>query len=154
MNFVVKSFLEDKTTTYELVYLDTLYNLGPIYTHLKEYKEAYKVYKALLDYVQEYKIDINEKIIENVTKECQELLSVIQNQGSSENNKQVPYSSSKKKKTLRGKPYQRLKIVSAQEQKEKMEQLWKGMEENKMDIEEGSKWYLISTVWFNQWKEW
>lgn len=35
-----------------------------------------------------------------------------------------------------------------------MEKLWAEMERKKIQIEEGSKWYLISCNWFNQWKEW
>lgn len=76
---------------------------------------------------------------------------------SGDSNKNVPYptgQTNKKKGTLRGKPYQRLQNIPREEQKEKMEELWQAMEEKKMDIEEGSSWYIISSEWFNKWKEW
>lgn len=107
---------------------------------------------SFLDFVDENQLKISEQTIYQVRNDCQELKEVAKSSGGK--GKQVPYASTKKGKTLRGKPYQKLKEIPANEQRYKMEKLWEEMETNKMDIEEGSKWYLISTVWFNQWKEW
>ena len=59
-----------------------------------------------------------------------------------------------KSKSGKEKPYQKLRNVNKEEQKEEVEKMWREMENSKMDIEEDSKWYIISMEWFKQWKAW
>ena len=59
-----------------------------------------------------------------------------------------------KSKGSKEKPYQKLRNVSKEEQKEEVEKMWREMENYKMDIQEDSKWYIISMEWFRQWKAW
>ena len=69
----------------------------------------------------------------------------------------MPYPSTEivtKKKVMKGRPYQRLKTVSKEQQRMDVEKLWKEMDTNKMDIQVDSKWYIMSNEWFSQWKKW
>lgn len=72
-------------------------------------------------------------------------------------NKNVPYKTTemnKKNKNIKKTAKIKIKDVPIHEQREAVELLWNKMEENKMDISEGSEWYIIETEWFKQWKEW
>jgi len=124
---------------------------------MKDYKKAYEALNEYYNFVDERRIKVSDEIMKGLKRDLEVLAENVRKIEAREG-KRVPYSSenkmSKKAKTLRGKPYQRLKVVSPGEQREKMDKLWQEMERKKMDIEEGSKWYLISSDWFNQWKEW
>lgn len=104
------------------------------------------------------KIHVEEETILRVSelKEYwEEKINEIKNKSASK--KQVPYPSTEivtKKKVMKGRPYQRLKTVSKEQQRMDVEKLWKEMDTNKMDIQVDSKWYIMSNDWFSQWKKW
>jgi len=100
---------------------------------------------------------VEEESIQAVKNEILLCENEIQNKVRSAGKKQVPYATgpiSTKKKTMKERPYQRLKNVNKEQQKEDVEKLWAEMEANKMNIQEDSKWYIVSSEWFDQWKKW
>ena len=119
---------------------------------------------TLNKFIVKKKIPVEEDFVESI-KEAKDIAE--QNyekhgdskktKGAGRGSKQVPYPSEdthKKKKSLRARPYQRLKNIPPKTQKEDMEKLWQEMNEKKMDIEDGSKWYIVSAEWFSHWKQW
>lgn len=141
------------------IFLESLYGLGLLEKERENYSKAMDAFASFLDYQQRNKLPIPQETIDTIKEEhdaCKEIINLKIKGVSTDGKKNIPYASSEsqKKKSLRGKPYERLKNIPKAEQKEKLEQLWQEMEANKMDIEEGSKWYIVSCEWFNAWKEW
>lgn len=158
---IIKAFETQKSDEDPTIYIESLNILGAIELDAANYKTAVQAFEVLIEYVNKNEIRIPEEFMENVEKSRQIARSAFKEHGENRNtrpseNKQVPYPTGEKpkKKTLRAKPFQRLKDIPSEKQKQEMDRLWGEMESKKMQIEEGSKWYLISTVWFNQWKEW
>jgi hypothetical protein len=142
------------------IFLESLYALGSIEKSKRNYTKAMDAYTSFIDYYESKKLELPEEVILKVKEELEECNNMIKDATKGSNrdkNKNTPYESKHdmgKKKTLRGKPYQRLKNIPREEQKVELEKLWQEMERKKMDIEEGSKWYIVSNRWFNDWKQW
>lgn len=160
LSIVIKSFnLGDKTIDKHL-YMESLYKHAKIDILLKNYSNSIMLLDTLRTFINKKKVDIDEEF-ENKINEAKEYAEKsFDKYGDAKKaksaSKNVPYptESVQKKKSLRAKPYQRLKNIPANKQKEDMQGLWQEMMDKKMDIQEGSKWYIISCSWFNHWKEW
>lgn len=142
------------------IFLESLFALGNIEKSKRNYTKAMDAYTSFLDYYKDKKLELPEEVLNKVKeeiKDCNNLIKEASKGSKRDKNKNIPYESKTdngKKKTLKGKPYQRLKNIPKEQQKTDMEKLWHEMERNKMDIEEGSKWYIVSCKWFNEWKHW
>jgi hypothetical protein len=142
------------------IFLESLFALGNIEKSKRNYTKAMDAYTSFLDYYENKKLELPEEVLAKVKEEledCNNLIKEASKGSKRDKNKNIPYETrgeNGKKKTLKGKPYQRLKNIPREQQKTDMEKLWHEMERNKMDIEEGSKWYIISSKWFNEWKHW
>ena len=139
----------------EKLFLELLYNYGIVEFKRSSFSSAIESFSSFISYTKENQLNVDQETVNKVKKYmkvCEEKISTKAKPAA----KHVPSSYSapgSKKKPSRGKTYQKLKTVSKEKQKQDIEKLWKEMK-SKTLIDEGSKWYVISTEWFDQWKKW
>lgn len=162
LSVIIKSFnLGDKSIDPTL-YVTAVFLYGQIDMATKFYSNAVTMFDTIISFSKKEEFD--SEILEEAIKLKADAEDKYEKYGDknktrtpSRTKKQIPYTSEdpqKKNKTLRAKPYQRLKNIPPEKQKKEMTKLWQEMNERRMDIEEGSKWYIISTTWWNKWKLW
>ena len=153
---VITHMLRNKDKIDSVNLLESFMLLGMIEKKRNKFEEALEAYSSFLEFTKQNNLEIAEKTIHDIEagiKECQRQLK----EGPLDRKKEPAYvtkTSGKTKKKNKSKPYEPLKSIPKDEQKSEMETLWANMESKKMDIEEDSKWYIISVKWFQQWKEW
>lgn len=157
-NIAIRYMAENKDKLEDKLFLELLFSYGQVEYKRHNYTSAIESFKSFLDFVERNSIDLAPDFIDQVKKyiaACENEIQNIFKPGGAV--KIAPYptrETNSKTKTVKSKPYQRLKTISKEHQKEDVEKLWSEMEANKMDIAEGSKWYIISMEWFDQWKKW
>jgi hypothetical protein len=147
---------EHKEAMQDKLFLELLFCYGTVEYKRDNYTSSIEAFNSFLDYIDKNKLSVDDDTVKKVEKYITMADSEIKGK-QKRGGKNIPIATSGtniKKKTLRGKPYQRLKVISKEDQKADVEKLWKDMEATKMDIEEDSKWYIVSTEWFDQWKRW
>lgn len=157
----VKIQAENKTLMDNKLFLESLFQLAQIEAKRQDYRSAIEAYESFLAFIEKHSIKIETDTIEYIKQnmdQCQKQIDGRVKGGKSDGLKNIPYSSSgtnvKRSKAGKEKPYQKLRNVDKEEQKQEVEKMWKEMESSKMDIEENSKWYIVSMEWFKQWKAW
>lgn len=140
--------------------LECLFMLGEVEKERGNYTSAITAFETFQTYLTQHTITVEAdttEYIENAIVDLKKIIQVKFKGGG--DGKNVPYQSSDTKTSTKprgskARQYKKLKDVSKEEQRETVSELWAKMEANKMDIEEGSKWYIISMNWFSQWKAW
>ena len=158
---VIKYMADNPNKLDNTIFLESLFSLGILEKERRNYSKAMDAFLSFLDYQQKHNLPIPKETLDTVEGEYQSCKDIIDNKikgTKGDSHKNVPYATAqvttKKQRTQKGKPYQRLKNVAKEEQRAEMDKMWQEMEDNKMNIEEGSKWYIVSADWFKQWKDW
>lgn len=153
--------MENKELLENKLFLESLFALAQVEMKREEYKSAYDAYESFISFISKNSIKIQDETTDYVKQnmeQCQKMIDERIRGAKSDGVKNIPYASSgtnaKRSKTSKEKPYQKLRNVDKDEQKQEVEKMWREMENSKMDIEENSKWYIISMEWFKQWKAW
>jgi ubiquitin carboxyl-terminal hydrolase 4/11 len=152
----VISYSLDKRGLEEIYLFEAYHILGLILKEKREYADALEVFESLVEFQKRSNLVINEdvmKAVEQNIKECKRKAkpNIID---TDDNNRRAYRTSFKPKGKSKRKTYQKLKDIPKEEQRRKVEKMWKSMEIDRSNADEGSEWYIVSAEWFSLWKEW
>jgi ubiquitin carboxyl-terminal hydrolase 4/11 len=142
------------------IFLESLYALGVLEKSRRNFSSSKDAFQSFLDFQRKHDLKIPENflvVVEDELEKCIEIMNKNIHSAVNEGDKNIPYKTTemnKKDRNVKKGKHRIVKDVPRHEQKETVELLWNKMEESKMDISEGSEWYIIETEWFKQWKEW
>lgn len=148
---------ERKDDIDQKLFLELLFSFGVVEYKRSNFTSSIDAFNSFLGYVDKNKLNLDEDTHSKVNKYIQMADDEIKSKTKKSGGKNAPRGSishQSRNAKNNSRVYKRLKTVPKEDQKVDVEKLWKDMEANKMDIEEGSKWYVIGMEWFSQWKKW